>query len=528
MVFYRKYRSQTLDELIGQDQVKKILKSSFLSNKLAHAYLLCGPRGTGKTSTARIIAKMVNCEKSVLGKEAENVQIPCNECLTCLSITDGSNLDLIEIDAASNRGIDDIRSLRENIKLAPSASKKKVYIIDEVHMLTGEAFNALLKTLEEPPSHALFILATTEAQKIPATIMSRVQRLDFKAATISELKEALQKVVKAEKLDITEEALLLIAKKAQGSFRDGIKFLDQLSALSKIDAPAVEENLGTGVWEGAFLILESIAQSNASEALQKLTKQIDKGIGPKELNTLILEILRQLMLVKNNLGEQLVKVELGSDIYPKVVTLADKFTLDHLLAAIGNFQLSFEQSKYVAIPTLPLEVAVVESTNTSLQTLEKKEKEEKIEEIKTQKNNDPEPASLSNITSSDLPDEKEVLSESSDIQKITDRWTYILETVRAYNFSLEALLRSSKIKECQKELVLIEVPYSFHQRILDAPKSKDILESILSDVLGRVIRVTTALGQKPVQREELANVEIAQDDEIVKLASEIFNSDTVN
>jgi DNA polymerase-3 subunit gamma/tau len=174
MVFYRKYRPQSLDDVVGQEAVKKTLLSSFESGKLAHAYLFCGPRGVGKTSTARILAKMVNCQ----AKPA-----PCNTCEICTSITDGSALDLIEIDAASNRGIDDIRALRETIKLAPSICQKKVYIIDEVHMLSNEAFNALLKTLEEPPSHALFILATTETQKIPATILSRVQKLEFKMAT---------------------------------------------------------------------------------------------------------------------------------------------------------------------------------------------------------------------------------------------------------------------------------------------------------------------------------------------------------
>ena len=219
MVYYRKYRPQTLDEIIGQEHIKNALKKAHESNRLSHAYLFAGPKGSGKTSTARILAKMINCE----------VGGPCNKCSTCLSITDGSNLDLIEIDAASNRGIDDIRELREKIKLAPTSSKKKVYIIDEVHMLTTEAFNALLKTLEEPPSHVLFILATTDPHKIPQTILSRVQRFDFQAAKEEEIIEYLKNVIKIEKLKISDEALNLIAKKSEGSFRDGLKILDQLS-----------------------------------------------------------------------------------------------------------------------------------------------------------------------------------------------------------------------------------------------------------------------------------------------------------
>ncbi|MBI3485994.1 DNA polymerase III subunit gamma/tau, partial [Candidatus Daviesbacteria bacterium] len=213
MVFYLKYRPQTLDDLIGQEQVKSSLTKAFESNHLAHAYLFCGPRGTGKTSTARILAKMVNCEilddsdktksfkKSPIAESSitTSVSIPCNKCSSCISITDGSNLDLIEIDAASNRGIDDIRDLKEKIKLAPSSARKKVYIIDEVHMLSAEAFNALLKTLEEPPEHVLFILATTELHKIPETILSRVTKLDFKTASTLDLVKALKKVVDGEK-----------------------------------------------------------------------------------------------------------------------------------------------------------------------------------------------------------------------------------------------------------------------------------------------------------------------------------------
>ena len=247
IAYYLKYRPQSLNDLVGQEIVKKTLQAAFESHKLSHAYLLTGPRGTGKTSTARILAKMVNC----LGKNP-----PCNKCTTCLTITDGSNLDLIEIDAASNRGIEDIRALREKVRLSPTSSKKKVYIIDEVHMLTTEAFNALLKTLEEPPAHALFILATTDASKLPQTILSRVQRLDFKLATMSQLFEALEKISKVEKIDIEEGALNLIARKGEGSFRDAIKLLDQISSMEgKITSEILEKFLKTSNFEGLIYLV---------------------------------------------------------------------------------------------------------------------------------------------------------------------------------------------------------------------------------------------------------------------------------
>src|SRR3989338_7126427 len=306
MAFYLKYRPQNLDEITGQDQVKQILSSAYQNNKLSHAYLLVGPRGTGKTSTARILAKMVNC--------SAKQNIPCNECAECLSITDGSNLDLIEIDAASNRGIEDIRSLRDKIKLATTSAKKKVYIIDEVHMLTAEAFNALLKTLEEPPSHVLFILATTESSKIPQTILSRVQRLDFKLATSSELLEALERIVKKEDIDIDQEALKALVKKSDGSFRDGVKLLDQIASIGeKITAGFIEENLKSSQFESVLSLIQALKNKKAAEGLMNINKQLEGGVDSKQLILSLMDSFRSLIFIKNGMGEQLVKNNLIED-----------------------------------------------------------------------------------------------------------------------------------------------------------------------------------------------------------------------
>ncbi len=503
-----------MDEIIGQEAVKQAIKVAFVSGKLAHAYLFTGPRGTGKTSTARILAKMVNCS-------AEQ-NIPCNKCDSCLSITDGSNLDVVEMDAASNRGIDDIRTLRENIKLSPTAAKKKVYIIDEVHMLSNDAFNALLKTLEEPPSHVLFVLATTEVQKIPATILSRVTRFDFKQATIEELLQALKNVAKAEKLEITDEALLSLAKVAGGSFRDGVKFLDLLSSFGKIDQKVVEENLRRGVFEEICLILESIAQKDGKEALLKLTAQLEIGANVKELNLEILDILRQLIFIKHNLGPNIVQPEVGADKFKLLENLADKFEPEQLITVLDNFQKSLERSRYVSIATLPLEMAVVESSTSKSSDQMKSDKSDKTSEPEKSEPLIHRPTDTP--VSSDLSES----SSSSDLQKIQEKWSYVLETVKAYNFSLEALLRSSRLLSCEDGIVMIEVPYSFHQRILEAPKSKDLIESIFADVAGKQIKVSTLLGQRPVRVEEIANVEVAADDDVVRLAAEIFSSDQTN
>lgn len=509
--YYLKYRPASLSELVGQEMVKKTLLSSFQTNKLSHGYLFVGPRGTGKTSTARVLAKMVNCL-------AEPNKIPCNVCVSCLSITDGSNLDLIEIDAASNRGIEDIRILRERINLSPTSSSKKVYIIDEVHMLTTEAFNALLKTLEEPPSHALFILATTEGAKIPATILSRVQRLDFKLASNSELLEALEKIVKKEKIDIEEEALKLIAKKAEGSFRDGVKLLDQLSSIEgKISTEVVENTLKSASFTDTLDLLKNIFEHDTQKSLLKI-QELAWGFEVKDLMLSLMDTLRNLVFIKNGLGEELVKGNLLEDRYEQLVKVSESTSNKELIKIVDILQSSFEKLKFASISSLVLEVAVVEICESL--DLKEETESEPVKAISAVEPTEELTQQIEQIVPSG--------NDSSDILKIKEKWGFVLETVRQSNFSLEALLRSINVTECTDTTIIMEVPYSFHQRILEAPKNRDLLEGIFSDILGRSIRVSTVLGNRPTRVEDIANIEVAADDEIIKAAAEIFNSDTIN
>ncbi len=526
LAYYLKYRPQTLDELIGQDNVKSVLKGAFQNNKLSHAYLFVGPRGTGKTSTARILAKMVNCQDK---------NPPCNKCEICTSITDGSNLDLIEIDAASNRGIDDIRSLRDRIKLSPTSALKKIYIIDEVHMLTQEAFNALLKTLEEPPSHALFILATTEVQKVPQTILSRVQRLDFKLATMAELNQALERIAKQEKLELDSEVVQVLVQKADGSFRDGVKLLDQVSSSgNKITLDQLKDSIRSSGFEDLIQILDSLTEKNATLALGQVNKLMENGADPKEAILSLMELLRKLVFVKNGL-EQLVQPSYSDSRYQLLKPLAEKFLPEQLVSCLDLLQTALEKLKTASIPSLPLELAVVQACGFGKSSGEVKV----VEKVVVQKVVEQIPVEQPKITDEKKEIEqkpeikvKEVesvpVNPSEDMIKLKEKWNFVLETIKPYNFSLEALLRSVNITEVGEQSVVIEVPYSFHQRILEAPKNRDLLESVLSDVLSRSVRVATVLGNRPQRREDIANIEVAADDEIIRVAAEIFNSDTIN
>lgn len=519
MVLYLKYRPQSLSELIGQDVAKSTLQKAYEGGKLAHAYVFYGPRGTGKTSTARILAKMINCENQ---KSA-----PCNQCQTCMSITGGTNLDVLEIDAASNRGIDDIRELRERVKLAPSSSKKKVYIIDEAHMLTTEAFNALLKTLEEPPSHVLFVLATTEVTKIPATILSRVQKLNFSQATAENLILALQKVVDGEQLVAANDALALIAKKSEGSFRDALKIIDQLSSVRReITVGLVEDGVKSGSFEQAVELLDSLAEKNAPKALERLSDHIGSGVNFKEYIGLLTDLLRSMLFIKLDVSG-VVKAQEGSERFEVLVKLAGKLELQQLIGIIENLMGALEKMRYASIAILPLEVALVEScldARPAYNALPQRIVFSGVPGVEENRGPSKDDVVLTEDAGVNMPRAAQTSSPTDDVVTLQDRWTYILETVKPFNYSLEALLRSARLLGCENGRVILEVPYSFHQRILEAPKNREMLESILSDVLQKAARIDCVLGKRPSRPSELANVEVAADDEVIRLAAEIFNA----
>ena len=294
LTLYRKYRPQRFEDVIGQEHIKLTLQNEILNDKIAHAYLFAGPRGIGKTTLARVFAKAINCEKRK-GYE------PCNECDSCNSITDGNNLDLIEIDAASNRGINEIRELREMVKYAPSKSKYRVFIIDEAHMLTIEAFNALLKTLEEPPKHAVFILATTEVHKFPQTIISRCQKFDFKTVDIEKLKVHLKQVASMEKIKIDSDIIDKIARRSGGYVRDALSTLGQILSLSE-DNEVSKETADLILPDSNFTpiieLVDAIAYQKFDSAIKVLDSLISEGVDLNYFTEELINYLRKIVLIK--------------------------------------------------------------------------------------------------------------------------------------------------------------------------------------------------------------------------------------
>jgi DNA polymerase-3 subunit gamma/tau len=351
-VLYRKWRPQKLTDVVGQESVTQTLQRAVATDRISHAYLLCGPRGTGKTSTARILAKAVNCKSPIDGE-------PDNECHACVSISEGRALDLIEIDAASNRGIDDIRSLSDKINFAPNEFRYKVYIIDEVHMLTEQAFNALLKTLEEPPDHAIFILATTEAHKVPLTIISRCQRYDFRRIPLSAMSQKLAELCGAEGVEATEEALEILARSATGSLRDAENLLEQavVSYGSPLQGDQIREMLGLGGDAEALKLTLHVVAKTVGEGLSTITEVSNSGADLRQLQRSVTEFLRSVMLIKSGSTDELGYSE---EVTTQLRAAASGSELSHLLRAIKAF--SSADMRHDSSSPLPLELALVESS----------------------------------------------------------------------------------------------------------------------------------------------------------------------
>jgi DNA polymerase-3 subunit gamma/tau len=452
-VYYLKYRPQKIDQL-DLKSVREQLGQMLASKNMPQALLFAGPKGLGKTSAARIVAKAINCQTR---KTRKNIE-PCNKCSLCQSITQGTALDLIEIDAASNRGIDDIRELREKIKLTPSLAQKKVYVIDEVHMLTTEAFNALLKTLEEPPEHAFFVLCTTEIHKLPETITSRCLIINFTLASRAEIGRSLKRIVKGEKLKISDKALDLISQKAGSSFRDAAKILQQLSFGGKNISWEKTTELLEQSGQLDKNILSALSRGETKKALKELDKAVQKGADLKDLTINILQKLRQLLLNYYQVAE----VKMGNY----------NLTLEQIKELIGLFDQASRQLKGAVVAQLPLEMAIVnfrckaQSAKRKIVLAEKSSMLGKAGKIKNSK----------------LKTEKQVPVTNN--QDDLDKWRQVLALVKKDNPTIEGLLKATEFKSMTDDNLVVEVFYQFHQNKLTSDEYLPVVEKRAQEVFG--------------------------------------------
>lgn len=363
LAIYRKYRPQKLTDILGQETIVQIIKNQASTGNLAHAYLFFGQRGCGKTTTARIIAKLANCQTRATDKNFFKLGEPCNNCITCKEIDSGHSMDVIEIDAASNRGIDEIRNLKENIRLSPSSSTYKVIIIDEVHQLTKEAFNALLKTLEEPPKHAILILATTEFEKVPATISSRAQRFHFKKVSIKEIINKLQKICEAEKIEFSSEALELIASAAEGSFRDAESLLDQIFNIeAEVTANSAEKILGKAGFSKLFELADLIIKNDLENSLKFINKMNEDGFNIAQFNKDLIHYFRRILSLKfspaleTDFEKILTKQELE-----KIKEQGQKIDAQKTIDLIKSLIRAYSEMRYSPFASIPMEIAIIEN-----------------------------------------------------------------------------------------------------------------------------------------------------------------------
>ena len=360
IALYRQWRPGSFKDLVGQTAVSRTLSHAISAGRIAHAYLFSGPRGTGKTSTAKILAKSLNCEK---GPTPD----PCGVCKSCTKIADGTALDVFEIDAASNRGIDEMRDLREKVKFTPAEGRYKVYIIDEVHMLTTEAFNALLKTLEEPPEHVVFILATTEPHKVPATIQSRCQRFDFRRITVEEIEARLAYVAQEMKIPCEKEALRLIAHQADGGMRDALSLLDQCASLDgdTLTAACVEENLGLIGHEPIYRLTKAVGERAKGEVLETIAELLALGKDPMQLLAELTLHLRSLMICEA--AGALAALDLADDAGAALEEQKALFTQAQIMAMIARLHEAMAELRWTPQPRITLEVALLSLCSASME-----------------------------------------------------------------------------------------------------------------------------------------------------------------
>ncbi len=480
---YRKWRPQTFEALKGQDVIRDTIFYALTHDHMSQAYLFCGPRGTGKTTTARLIAKLINCLN-----EGDNR--PCNTCAACTTITEGSNLDVLEVDAASNRGIDEIRQLRDSVRFSPTQAKYKVFIIDEVHMLTREAFNALLKTLEEPPAYAIFILATTEAHKIPPTIASRCQRYDFRLATLEVLADHLAQVAHEEGMTLKPEAARFIARLGEGSFRDALSLLEQVRTVQakEYDLKVIEGLFGYVPREQMEKCLTAILQGNYSDAHRIIDDALARGSDLKAFTDQLLSLSQECLEALGSGDTGL----LGSNL----VAICHSIGLGQLVHWIELLLEAVSQVKQCPIPRLPLDVAIAKfgGKQTHLPPVKPVMRAIEPQSISA-------PAPEIKVVVSE-PEKKEASAPVQVQETVSvpvavtvpeavspEDWQNILQGLKVEAPSLITSLSHARVQAIESNVLKVAVRYKMHADKINQPKNQLKIEPVIHQVLQVPLRI---------------------------------------
>lgn len=530
---YRKFRPTRFSDVLGQEHITKILKNQIKNDNIAHAYLFSGTRGTGKTSTARIFARAVNCTDE---------DSPCNACEICSKILDESIMDIIEIDAASNNSVEDIRELRENSKYPPSSCKYKVYIIDEVHMLSKGAFNALLKVLEEPPKHLIFILATTEVEKLPATIISRCQRYDFKRVSVENIIKNMKNISNEAGVNIDLKALELIARNSDGAMRDALSILDQCLSFSneEITYDYVVSVLGIVNNDLMFSIINDIIDRSTEKVLNSLSEVIEEGIDIRQFIKDMITHFRNLMVVKTSQNVEN-SINQTEEYISKLREQANKIDLEKIISFLNILTETENKCKYSSQPRILLEVDLIKmmSLPKELDLVSLLTRIEKLEEqIKTgniiptnnlvaRKEGKPRekieentrPREKSNETSL----EGKTLDENVGFETVESRWQEILQTIKTKKIALHALIKEGKLVNFRNNILTISFNdgFGFHRDALNKEENKESIETIIKSVLNIKVELKLIMKDKNVIDDE------QEKREMIKDVIDVFGEDLV-